>query len=188
MVLPIVTYGNPVLRRKGGNVEEITPEIRRFISDLIESMKAGDGVGLAAQQVDRAIRIAVVDVREVEDLPSELSKDGEPVDIDSHMPMVLINPKITPIGNIVNGLEGCLSFPEIFGKIMRSESVELETMTENGETIRYKCGGFLARAVQHETDHLNGILFIDRMNADELEALRPAISLLKQRTEAALKS
>src|SRR5882724_3566429 len=125
MVLPVVKFGTPVLRQKGARIEAITPAIKKLIADMLETMYAHKGVGLAAQQVGQALQLTVIDVRGVTDRPSSLQIEGAPVEVNSKMPFVLINPEIKPIGNEVSGPEGCLSFPEIFGDISRPESIEV---------------------------------------------------------------
>src|SRR5438552_8513930 len=164
MILSIVKYGTPVLRQKGARIEAITPAIKKLIADMFETMYAHKGVGLAAQQVGLALQLTVLDVRGVADRPSSLELDGQPADVNGFMPLVLINPEVKPVGKPVAGPEGCLSFPEIFADITRPESVDVTAMDDKGNTIQFRCGGLLARAVQHETDHLNGFLFIDRMD------------------------
>jgi len=187
MILPVVKYGSPVLRQKGARIEKITPEIKQLIADMFETMHANHGVGLAAQQVGRALQLTVIDVREATDRPSTLELDGQPADVAKIMPLVLINPEFTAVGEPVKGGEGCLSFPEIYGEISRPESVFVRALNENGETIEFRCGGLLARAVQHETDHLNGILFIDRMDKKTKAELQPELDELQAETKAALK-
>ncbi|HEX4350179.1 MAG TPA: peptide deformylase, partial [Verrucomicrobiae bacterium] len=164
MILDIVKYGNPVLRKKGAKIEAITPEIKKLIADMFETMEENHGVGLAAQQVGVAKQLTVIDVRAATDRPSTLELDGQPADPADIMPLVLINPEVTPVGEAVTGGEGCLSFPEIFGDISRPGVVDVKALDGKGKPIAFRCGGLLARAVQHETDHLNGILFIDRMD------------------------
>lgn len=186
MVLEIVKYGHPALRQPGAPVTEVTEEIRRFAADLLETMHAAEGVGLAAQQVGRALQMFVVDVRAVTDRPSTLEIDGRSVDPKSAMPMVLINPEVTPLNDPVTGPEGCLSFPEIYADITRPESVEVRALDEHGRPVRFRCGGLLAKAVQHELDHIRGILFIDRMSAATRRQLRPELDALQARTKAAL--
>ena len=99
------------------------------------------------------------------------------------MPLVLINPEVTPVNDLESGPEGCLSFPEIYAEVARPESVDVKAMNAQGEPIQFRCGGLLARAVQHETDHLNGILFIDRMTTAEKAAIRRQIDALHQATK-----
>jgi peptide deformylase len=187
MLLPIVNYGAPILRRKGERIREITPDIRTLIDDMLETMRDAAGVGLAAQQVGRALQLTVVDVRGIKDRPSTLEIDGTQIDLESHMPLVLINPQIKPGGNPVSGMEGCLSFPEIYADIVRPEFVEVRATNERGETIQFRCGGLLSRAVQHEHDHLQGILFIDRMASDVKTELRPELDALHAATRLAMK-
>ena len=187
MILPIVTYGHPVLREKGRPVEHVTPEIRKLIQDMLDTMYAARGVGLAAQQVGRALQLTVIDVRGATDRPSSLALGGKPADVDAFMPLVLINPQLQPLGDPATGPEGCLSFPELYADITRPESVDVVALNAEGEQLRFRCGGLLSRAVQHETDHLHGILFIDRMNTETRRNLRTELETLRAATQAALK-
>jgi peptide deformylase len=188
MILPIVKYGHPVLRQRGAAIEKVTPEIKQLIADMFETMEASHGVGLAAQQVGRAVQLTVIDVREVsKDRPSTLELKGQPADVADIMPLVLINPVVTPVGEPATGGEGCLSFPEIYSEISRPESVDVQALNEKGKPIEFRAGGLLARAVQHETDHLNGILFIDRMERKKKEELREELDALQAATKAELK-
>jgi peptide deformylase len=188
MILPIVKYGHPVLRKKGERIESVTPEIKQLIADMSETMAANHGVGLAAQQVGRALQLTVIDVRDVaKDRPSTLELKGKPVEVAEIMPLVLINPEITPVGKPATGGEGCLSFPEIFAEITRPESVDVKALNEKGKVIEFRAGGLLARAVQHETDHLNGILFIDRMERKTKEEFRDELDALQATTKAEFK-
>lgn len=187
MILKVVKFGHPALRKKGARVEAITPIIKTFIADMFETMYDARGIGLAAQQVGEALQVTVIDVREASaERPSTLELNGQPADVDDFMPLVLINPEIKPVGKQVAGPEGCLSFPEIFADITRPETVDVVAMDEKGKRIEFRCGGLLARAVQHETDHLNGILFIDRMNSETKLELKPELDALQASTKAEL--
>jgi len=186
MILEIVKYGHPVLRKKGERIESITPEIKKLIADMFDTMKENHGVGLAAQQVGVAKQLTVIDVREITDRPSTLELDGKPADVTSIMPLVLINPLVTPAGDAVSGGEGCLSFPEIFAEISRPGTVDVKALDAKGKPIEFRCGGLLARAVQHETDHLNGLLFIDRMDKKTKAELQPELDDLQAETKKAL--
>ena len=188
MILRVTKYGEPVLRKKGARIESVTPEIKKLIADMFETMYAFKGVGLAAQQVGQALQLTVIDVRGVTDRPSSLELDGKPSDVNAFMPLVLINPELTPVGEPVTGPEGCLSFPEIYGDVTRPESVDVKALNEKGKAIQFRCGGLLARAVQHETDHLHGILFIDRMEKKTKEELRPELDALQAETKAELQA
>ncbi|MCX6966834.1 MAG: peptide deformylase [Verrucomicrobia bacterium] len=163
--MEIVKYGNPVLRAKGARIETITEEIRQLAAAMIETMNEANGVGLAAQQVGHALQLAIVDVAGVEDRPSEMLVDGKEVKIDDWMPMVLLNPVLELGKEKEFGPEGCLSFPEISADIQRSIVVKATARLIDGREVTFEARGFLARALQHEVDHLNGILFIDRMNS-----------------------
>ena len=184
MILEVVKYGSPVLRKKGERIEAVTPELKAFIKDLFETMYDARGVGLAAQQVGRAVQITVIDVRGIKDRPSTLELNGQPADVNEFMPLVLINPEVKPVGKPVAGTEGCLSFPEVFAEITRPETVDVTALDEKLKRIEFRCGGLLARAVQHETDHLHGILFIDRMDAETKRELKPALEDLQAETKA----
>ena len=188
MVLAVVKYGTPVLRHKGARIESVTPAIKQLIGDLLETMYAYKGIGLAAQQVGMPVQLLVVDVRGIADRPSSLELAGRPADVNEFMPLVLINPEITPVGQPVTGPEGCLSFPELFAEVTRPEVIDVRGLDAEGEPLEFRCGGLLARAVQHETDHLHGILFIDRMDKKTKEQLRPELDLLQAETKALLKS
>lgn len=184
MILEIVKYGRPVLRQKGALIEKLTPEIKQLIKDMIETMRQRHGVGLAAQQIGQALQLTVLDVRDAKDRPSTLELDGKPADVDAFMPLVLINPQIKPFGDIVRASEGCLSFPEIFGEIPRPEFVEVKALDKDFKPVEFRAGGLLSRAVQHEVDHLNGILFIDRMAKKTKEELRGQLDELQAATKA----
>lgn len=186
MILTITKYGDPVLRRKGAPIDRITPELRKLIADMLETMYAHKGIGLAAQQVGVPLQVTVIDVREVTDRPSSLELKGQTVDVNEWMPLVLINPEVKPAGEPASGAEGCLSFPEIYAEITRPEVVDVAAMNDEGELIGFRCGGLLARAVQHETDHLQGILFIDRMDKTTKEELRAELETLQADTKAEL--
>jgi peptide deformylase len=186
MKLPVVQYGHPVLRQKGARIEKITPEIEQLIKDMFDTMYDAKGVGLAAQQVGRALQLTVIDVREITDRPSTLELNGQPADPNAFMPLVLINPEWKAVNDPVAGPEGCLSFPEIYADISRPETIDVTAMNEKGETISFRAGGLLSRAVQHEYDHLHGVLFIDRMDKPTLKKIKPELDGLSYTTRNAL--
>jgi peptide deformylase len=188
MILKVVKYGDPVLRKKGARIESITPDIKKLIGDMFETMYDSKGVGLAAQQVGLALQLTVVDVRGVTDRPSSLELKGKPADVAEFMPVVLINPELTLVGEQATGPEGCLSFPEVFAEITRPQFVDVKALNEKGKPIEFRAGGLLGRAIQHETDHLNGILFIDRMDKKTKEELQSELDTLQTETKAELAS
>jgi len=140
--------GSPVLRQKAKKVAEIDDAVRTLVDDLFETMRAARGVGLAANQVGVARRVAVVDVGE-----------------DDPPPLVLINPVIIERGDEVDTAEeGCLSIPEVFGDVERLARVVVEALDRAGQSYRATATGYKARAIQHEIDHLDGILFLDHLS------------------------
>jgi peptide deformylase len=187
VILPILEYGDPMLRVKGKPIESTDDRIRELAANMIETMHAANGVGLAAQQVGQGLQLTVLDVSLVEDRPSSLKLDGKEVDPKFAMPLVLINPEIELRGENELGVEGCLSFPEITGDIERAKSVVVRAQTLEGGTIEIEAGGFLARAIQHEGDHLNGILFIDRMNSAAKAALASRLKRLQKETRRGIR-
>jgi peptide deformylase len=187
MILQILEYGDPILRAKGKPIENIDDRICELAANMIETMHAANGVGLAAQQIGEALQLTVLDVSLVEDRPSTLKLDGKDVDPKAAMPLVLINPEIELRGPTEVGVEGCLSFPEITGDIERAKSVTVRAQTLEGGTIEIEASGFLARAIQHEGDHLNGILFIDRMNSAAKAALSSRLKRLQKDTRRGIR-
>ena len=148
-VRPLHLLGSPVLRQKAAPVARVDDEVRQLVEALLETMRAAKGVGLAANQVGVARRVAVVDVGE----------DDPPA-------LVLINPRILEAGDIVEtSEEGCLSIPDIYGDVERPESIVVEALDLTGATYRAELKGFKARAAQHEIDHLDGVLFLDHLSA-----------------------
>jgi peptide deformylase len=157
-ILKVARLGHPVLRipAEPVPVEAIrSPEIQRLIDDMIETMHEQDGVGLAGNQVHTLKRIAVIEVL------------GNPRDPDTpHIPlMVLINPVVTPLTDEMNeGWEGCLSVPDMRGRVLRYSAVRLEYLDRDGARVDVVAKDFFARVVQHETDHLDGVVYLDRMS------------------------
>jgi len=151
-VLDILTYPNESLKQASEEVEVFDQSLRDFIDDLEETRLAGPGaVGIAAPQVGKFIRAVIVDV----------SKMKRPVSNHGHM--VLINPEITRWDGYETGREGCLSVPDYTGNVIRANNIVLQAMDQHGESHEYEMEGFEARAVQHEIDHLDGLLFLDRV-------------------------
>jgi len=136
--------GSPVLREQGAAVAAVDDEVRQLIADLFETMHAARGVGLAANQIGVARRVAVIDA------------DGEK--------LVLVNPRIVAASGEETGEEGCLSIPDLYGDVTRPERVVLEALDGEGKLYRRELTGLPARAAQHEIDHLDGILFLDHLS------------------------
>jgi peptide deformylase len=165
MIREIVIYGDPVLRAKGKKVTKVDDEIRQLAADMLETMHEAGGVGLAAQQVGEPLQLTVIDISQAENRPSRMWINGTEVDPKDHMPLVLINPELILSKETEIGPEGCLSFPEVTADITRAARATVKASNLDGNQIEFEAEGLLARAAQHEVDHLNGILFIDRMSS-----------------------
>lgn len=184
MIRTIVMYGDPVLREKGAKVGEVTDEIRALAEDMIETMHDANGVGLAAQQVGEKLQLAIVDVSDVEEPATYVRVNGEDRQLQDLMPLIFMNPKIEKDGKRIADQEGCLSFPDIRAPISRPGAIKASLTLLEGEKIELETDGLLARAIQHETDHLNGILFIDRMSAAKKVSLRRTLKDMRKQGEA----
>jgi peptide deformylase len=157
-ILKVAVLGNPVLRVPAEPIKNVqAPDIQRLIDDMIETMKEYRGIGLAGPQVHRSLQVSVIE--EGEHLPDELAKAG---------PLVLINPKITPLhARMEEDWEGCLSVPNLRGKVPRHTAVEVEALDRRSRPLRFTAKNFFARVIQHECDHLNATVFLDRMPSFE---------------------
>lgn len=180
MILQIVKYGDPVLRAKGERVEMINDHVRELAADMVDTMRNANGLGLAAQQVGEALQMFVLEVPWIDDRPSGMIVDGQEADFEAMMPMVLINPEIELSSEREIGSEGCLSFPEMSADIPRATEVTVRAMDLDGNKVEFSATGLLARAVQHEFDHLQGVLFIDRMNSAAKASLAGKLKRLQK--------
>jgi peptide deformylase len=145
-VLKVRKYGDPVLRRRAAEIREVTPELAETIADMIETMYDEAGIGLAAPQVGISLRLMVIGHDE------------------GREPRVLVNPVITRRGGQVTAEEGCLSIPGVFAQVTRAEWVDVEAKDVDGGPVKVHGRGLLARVLQHEIDHLDGVLFIDHLD------------------------
>lgn len=179
MILPIVFYPDPLLRKKGAEIGQVTEEHRSLAGDMFETMYEYNGLGLAAQQVGKVLQLAVIDVRG-SDRPSQLFVGVREMPVESMMPLVLINPLISKPKREEKGGEGCLSFPGLFGDVVRAGEIAVEATDLEGKRNRFTCTGLLARAIQHEVDHLNGVLFIDRMKEEDLALAKSQLREMEQ--------
>ena len=165
MILEIRKYGDAILRTKGRTARPDDPELKQLAADMLETMHAAHGVGLAAQQIGQAVQLTVIDVADIEDRPSAIFIGGHEVPLEKYMPLILLNPQLQLSEEKEPGNEGCLSFPDLTAEITRSTGVRCKAQLLDGSTLEFEAAGLLARALQHEVDHLNGILFIDRMSS-----------------------
>lgn len=156
-LLEIIKYGNPILRQEAKKIEEINDEIRTLANDMIQTMQAAEGIGLAAPQVARSIALVVVDVG--------LIKEGEKA-------AAFINPEILAVEGEFIMEEGCLSVPDIREEVVRPEKIHIKYQTISGEMIDAWYDGYLARVLQHEIDHLKGIFFVDRLDTKKKKTIK----------------
>lgn len=153
----ILVYPDPFLARKAVPVTAVNDRIRALIRDMFETMYSAEGVGLAATQVGVAKRVIVLDV--------------SPVD-EAIPPVAVVNPEIVSRSGSVTGIEGCLSVPGVQGEVCRAETVEVRGLDEQGNPLRIRAAGILSRALQHEVDHLDGILFIERVSSSAVASAK----------------
>ncbi len=179
-VLEIKIYGDPVLNKQTKRIENIDDSIIALADTMITTMKEADGVGLAAPQIGESISLIILGIP----YNSENMAQRTPGEILllPQMPLVLVNPELTPTTNVTSTAEeGCLSVPEIYAKVVRPEKVMLSAEQLDGNKINIECGGFLARALQHECDHLNGILFPEILEEEELDKIKPMLKKIKKK-------
>jgi len=148
-ILEIKKYPDEILKKKSSPVENIDGDLQRLIDDMVETMHAAFGIGLAAPQIDVSKRLIVVDVSTKE---------------EKYPPIVLINPEIIETDSFIDSEEGCLSIPGYISTIKRAEKIIVRGLDRDGRPLQFEADGLFARAIQHEIDHLDGILFVDRMS------------------------
>ena len=188
MLLPITMYDEPILHQAGSDVTQFDENLAKLAEDMVETMRDAEGIGLAAQQVGKALCLCVVEVPVNPEAPAECILDGKPVNPKLIMPFALANPQIEEVpGDEMVYDEGCLSFPEIRGEVIRPDRVRVSYRDLDGIEHNLECDGLLSRCIQHETDHLHGILFIDRMDrTSKTDELREDLELLQKESKAAL--
>jgi len=182
--LEVVKYGHPALRSKGRRIEKIDDSILTLAEEMIVTMYEEDGCGLAAQQVGRSLQLAVIDVIPAsEDRPSKAWVEGRELELESLMPLVMINPEIHPVGDEkLFETEGCLSMPGLHDEVERHARVRIVCQDLDGSILDFEAEGLLARAAQHEVDHLHGILFIDHLPPEAREQHQPLLRKFQNRS------
>lgn len=172
MKLEVLCYGHPVLRQKCQPVDQITDDIKALVADMIETMDACDGVGIAAPQVGRPIRLFV--------LRNYIEKENGEVTLSD--PIVYINPKLlSPSEELVEDVEGCLSLPGLRLNVKRPYSIEVEATDLDGNIFSEQLEGYNARVRMHENDHINGVLFIDRIDPAIKKKIEPKLKEMKKK-------
>lgn len=179
MIYDIIVFGRDVLRQKANPLAAVTPEIRALARDMLDTMYAAPGVGLAAEQIGRKEAICVIDVPSSAEIPEYVALNA-----GIAMPLVLINPVITATAGQQRSEEGCLSFPEISAHITRPRQVTVSYLDLEGQAQTITAHGLLARAILHETDHLNGVLLVDRMSALQRLSVAGKLKRLQQESGA----
>jgi peptide deformylase len=185
MILDIVQYGHPVLRQRCRKVTEVDEALIDLVDDMLETMVAANGVGLAAPQVGVPLRLAVVDVSHDPECVSYLRVNGEEADLVSLMPLVFINPELEFGEDREFAVEGCLSIQGIRAEVRRPAEVTATLPQLDGSVLVVETDGLLARALQHEIDHLNGVLFVDRLAPVAKVAMRNRLKMLAAQVKEA---
>jgi peptide deformylase len=180
----VVVYGDPVLREKAVAVEKVDDSIRALAKDMLATMYDSNGLGLAAEQIGRTENLCVIDVPSSHDVDVGTGPLQNP---DVAMPLVLVNPRVTETSGEETAQEGCLSFPEIFVSIKRAEELTVVFTDLDNKERSLRVRGLLARTVQHEMDHLHGVLLVDRMSAVQKVAARGKLKRLMKTTKKAVR-
>lgn len=171
-LLPVAYYGDPILRKKGKLIEEVNEDLRKLVQGMIETMDAYDGMGLAAPQVHHSLRLFIVRMP----VP-RLDGKYEAGEVE-----VFLNPVLSDPGKEQVAIsEGCVSIPSIRGRVERPREITIEYTNLEGKRLKYRCKGWLARIIQHEADHIDGILYIDRMSQEERKEIEPFLKHLHHR-------
>lgn len=186
-LLRIAIYGEPVLREKAAPITEVTEELRELAEKMTTTMYENEtkGIGLAAPQVGVSLRLVVIDTSSDEP-PSPNASPGELL-LEPRMPLVLVNPEITGVSAETSVYhEACLSIPELSGDVVRPVVVRLKTQLLDGEAVEIECGGLLGRCLQHELDHLDGIMFVDRMDEEDRAEIAEDLRILERQAKKRL--
>ncbi len=176
----IVRYPDERLRRSARAVDAFDERLREIAEDMITTMEAASGVGLAAPQIGLLKRIVIVDIRPMTQVQDEKGIPRVRHPLEDRMPLALVNPEIVDRGGLQIGQEGCLSLPEIWADVKRARWVRVAARDVFGKSLDFECSDFFARAVQHEIDHLDGVLFIDHLDAESLRTVRPGLRKLEK--------
>jgi peptide deformylase len=188
MTLRITQYGESVLHQKGKTVTDFSDGLSDLAIDMIAAMRHAEGIGLAAQQIGQALRFCVIEVPDHPDYPMTCIMDGKPLSPSLLKPMPLANPQIEFLpSEEFYYEEGCLSLPEIKGDVARPELIRIEYQDLDAVPHTLECDGLLARCIQHEVDHLDGVLFIDRMEKKHFAQIRDEVRSLRKKTQSTLK-
>lgn len=171
MILPLAYYGNPILRQKGSIVPTIDADIHKLVEDMVQTMQANDGIGIAAPQVSRSLAIFITQIPEYREDGSHIAGPVK----------VYINPKLINCSQLQEQhSEGCLSIPKVYGNVSRPIHIVIEAENLQGQRFQEQLSGLEARCCLHENDHINGVLFIDRIRGKERQQMEEALRKIKQ--------
>ena len=188
MPLRVTHFNEPILRQAGEKVTVFDADLADLCDEMVDTMYQHEGIGLAAQQIGKAMKLCVMDVPQNRDNPFQFTLDGKSPPAELIMPMALINPVVEILPSVETVYEeGCLSFPGITGNVSRPDKVRVSFKDHQGDPHVMECNGLLGRCVQHEVDHLNGVLFIDKMDEESLKIVDSRIKKLKKETQKFLK-
>ena len=192
MVYRVTYYGESILREKGETIESFDEEFKSVVSNMIETIESEDSIGIAAQQIGKALQVCIIDWREILDRDEVVScnyeLDGKKVPLQMLFPIVFVNPKLEYIGQEQEiKREACMSFPGVYGPVIRYQQVKLTYQDVDGNPHELIADGFFARAIQHEVDHVNGVLMIDRMDPRAVGGIKSKLKQLKRYTKERLR-
>ncbi len=173
------------MKKRALLIEGINPEIRTLAQDMLETMYDAKGIGLAAQQIGKTLSICVIDIP----VEADINEASERQNPEIEMPLVLIDPELFHLSKQTDSREeGCLSFPEIMGSVVRPSEIKIRYVDLKGQVRQFQACGLLARAIQHEVDHLNGILFIERMSQVKRVSLSGRLKRMRKKTAESIKT
>lgn len=186
MLLRISQYGDPVLRIKCAPVSQFDNALKDLADNMLETMYAAEGIGLAAPQVSESIQLVVIDFpppeedEESPDIDAPITVNGQEMRVGDILPLCFVNPNLEPYGKMVAYHEGCLSVYKIKSDVRRPERLRGNITLLDGSVMEIDCGGLFARCLQHECDHLNGIVFTDRVSSAQKITLKNKLKRLAQ--------
>lgn len=172
MLLEIIQYGHPTLHQKACSVDKISDDIKTLADNMMETMYAAEGIGLAAPQVNVPLQLVVIDIPSEEESVTMLKVNGEEKTLADVMPLQFVNPVLEPYGKMASMQEGCLSVRSVRASVQRPAMVKAAVTLLDGTPVTIECDGLLACCLQHECDHLNGVLFVERVSSAQRVTLK----------------
>ena len=185
MTFDIAEFGMSVLQEKGAYIKDFDVHLKQFAEEMLETMYSNNGIGLAAPQVGKSLMICVIDVRSNQDETSHrYIYDGRKVPVEFMMPLIMINPELKLIADVqICFEEGCLSLPEHYAEVVRPDEVRVTYLDRDGKAQELHAAGILSTCIQHELDHLEGILFVDHISSMRRNMILRKLKKLKRQNE-----